>query len=223
MLKDAVPPSIQTVIFDFDGTLADSYAAITASVNHVRALHGLAPLAVDQVRQHVGRGPNYLIEHTVGTDDVAADFERYRAHHPSVMGPLTHLLPGAAQALAAVQQTGRRAAICSNKPRPFTLQLLQSLGIASRIEVVVGPEDAAQPKPAPDMLLVALARLKAHKDAALYVGDMTVDIQTARAAGVRVWVVPSGSDTRAALEEARPDRLLRDLTELANLLEPHLA
>jgi phosphoglycolate phosphatase len=220
MIEDAVPTSIRNVVFDFDGTLADSYAAITASVNHVRALHGLAPLGIDQVKQHVGHGPSYLIEHTVGADDIVADFERYRAHHPSVMAPLTHLLPGAAEALAAVQRTGRRAAICSNKPRPFTLELLQSLRIASLIDVVVGPEDAARPKPAPDMLLLALARLGADKDATLYVGDMTVDIQTARAAGVRVWIVPTGSDTRAALEQARPDRLLRDLMELAKLLEP---
>jgi phosphoglycolate phosphatase len=49
----------------------------------------------------------------------------------------------------------------------------------------------------------------------LYVGDMTVDIQTARAAGVRVWVVPTGSDERGRLEAAQPDRLLRDLNELA--------
>jgi 2-phosphoglycolate phosphatase len=222
-MQEAVLSSVQAVIFDFDGTLADSYAAITASVNHVRGLHGLPPLSVEDVKQHVGRGPEYLMQHTVGAGDDWADVERYRAHHPSVMKPLTHLLPGAADALAAVQRSGRRAGICSNKPRPFTLALLGALGIAARVDVVVGPEDAAHPKPAPDMLLLALARLGVIKDAALYIGDMTVDIQTAQAAGVRVWVVPTGSDTRDALEQARPDRMLRDLTELAALLQPPAA
>jgi 2-phosphoglycolate phosphatase len=218
-MQEAVPSSVQAVIFDFDGTLADSYAAITASVNHVRGLHGLGPLGIDEVKWHVGRGPDYLIQHTVGCDDVEADVQRYRAHHPSVMQPLTHLLPGAAEALAAVQRSGRRAGVCSNKPRPFTMALLQSLEIASTIDVVIGPEDAAHPKPAPDMLVLALQRLAVGKDAVLYVGDMTVDIQTARSAGVPVWVVPTGSDTREALERARPDRVLRDLSELAALLE----
>jgi 2-phosphoglycolate phosphatase len=219
-MPEGVPPNLRAVVFDFDGTLADSYAAIAASVNHVRAFHGLPPLGVARVKQHVGRGPNYLIEHTIGAEDVAGDVARYRAHHPSVMKPLTHLLPGAAEVLATVKRIGRRAAVCSNKPGPFTKELLEALGIAPWVDVVVGPEDAAHPKPAPDMLLVTLGRLGVEKDAALYVGDMTVDIQTARAAGVRVWVVPTGSDTREALVQARPDRLLNDLLELAKLLEP---
>jgi 2-phosphoglycolate phosphatase len=202
-------------VFDFDGTLADSYAAIAASVNHVREFHGLPPLAVAEVKRHVGRGPNYLLQHTVGSGDTGGDVARYRAHHPSVMRPLTHLLPGAALALAAVQRTGRRAAVCSNKPRAFTEELLQALGIAHWIASVVGPEDSPHPKPAPDMLLLALQRLGVAKDEALYVGDMLVDIQTARAAGVAVWVVPTGSDTRQTLEQAWPDRLLCDLMELA--------
>jgi phosphoglycolate phosphatase len=68
------------------------------------------------------------------------------------------------------------------------------------------------------MLLAGLQRLGVAAGEALYVGDMTVDIDTARAAGVRVWIVPTGSDDRATLERARPDRLLRDLHELAAIL-----
>jgi 2-phosphoglycolate phosphatase len=217
-MSDSLPAGLRAVLFDFDGTLGDSYAAITASVNHVRELHRLPPLSVAEVQRHVGRGPEYLIEHTVGADDVDADVERYLAHHPSVMKPLTHLLPGAAESLAAVRRSGRRAAVCSNKPRQFTIELLEFLGVASYADVVVGPEDVARPKPAPDMLLLALERLGVPRDAALYIGDMTVDIQTARAAGVRVWVTPTGSDTRPDLERAQPDRLLRDLMELKELL-----
>src|SRR5437016_4862362 len=73
------------IIFDFDGTLADSYEAIAASVNHVRANHGLAPLSIAEVRGHVGHGPHYLIEHTVGAGSVDQDLAAYRAHHPSVL------------------------------------------------------------------------------------------------------------------------------------------
>jgi phosphoglycolate phosphatase-like HAD superfamily hydrolase len=87
-------------------------------------------------------------------------------------------------------------------------------------DVVLGPEDVARPKPAPDMLLDALARLGVAGADVLYVGDMTVDVETARAAGVAVWVVPTGSDDIEALRGARPDRLLRDLHELAAALTP---
>ena len=70
------------------------------------------------------------------------------------------------------------------------------------------------PKPAPDMLLSAIDRLGVTRDQALYVGDMLVDIQTARSAGVPVWEVATGSEERADLEAARPDRLLVDLREM---------
>jgi 2-phosphoglycolate phosphatase len=206
---------MRAVIFDFDGTLADSYAAIAASVNHVRQHHGLAALGVAEVKRHVGRGPIYLLEHTVGKSSVEEDLARYIAHHPSVMCSHTELLPGAVEALAAVKQTGRRAAVCSNKPRPFTTALLEHFNIAQLVDVVIGPADAPRPKPAPEMLLLALARLGVAAQEALYVGDMVVDVQTARAAGVTVWVAPTGSDTLEVLQQAHPDRLLGDLRELA--------
>src|SRR5262249_6346978 len=79
----AVKP--RAVVFDFDGTLVDSYAAITASVNHVREQHGLTPLPEAEVRRFVGHGPAYLLENTVPGAELPADVERYRAHHPSVL------------------------------------------------------------------------------------------------------------------------------------------
>lgn len=209
---------LRAVLFDFDGTLADSYSGIAASVNHVRALHNLPPLPESEVRCHVGRGPAYLLQHTVPGADVDRDVAAYRAHHPSVMVAGTRLLPGAAETIAALKRHGLRVGVCSNKPRPFTETLLAAFGLATYVDVVVGPDDVPRPKPAPDMLLLALRRLALTAAEALYVGDMEVDIVTARGAGVRVWVAPTGSDEVAVLEAARPDRLLRDLRELPALL-----
>ncbi len=208
--------NIRAVLFDFDGTLADSYPAITASVNHVRAVHGLPPLDEAEVRRHVGRGPAYLLEHTIPGGNLATDWPRYRAHHPTVMESHTRLLPGAAQVIDDLKSTGRRVGVCSNKPRAFTVRLLAHLNL--EVDLILGPEDVARPKPAPDMLRVALARLRLPAEEVLYVGDMVVDIDTARGAGVRVWVVPTGSDEREHLEAARPDRILAGLHEIAGLL-----
>lgn len=208
----------RAVLFDFDGTLADSYPAITASVNHVRAQHGLPPLSEPEVRRHVGRGAGYLLEHTVPVGSLDANIAAYRGHHPSVLRSGTRLLPGAMEALKALHEGELLLGVCSNKPVPFTRQLVAYLGIASYLNVVLGPEDVPNPKPAPDMLCAALARLKVTANETLYLGDMSVDIQTARAAGVSVWVVPTGSDTIETLRQAHPDRLLRDLGELPALL-----
>ncbi len=212
------PDTVRAVLFDFDGTLGDSYPAITASVNHVRAMHGLPPLPEAEVRRHVGRAPPYLLEHTVPAGDVNTNFAAYRAHHPSVLHGGTRLLPGAADALRALHGRGLKLGVCSNKPVAFTRELLSYLGVAPYLDVVLGPEDVARPKPAPDMLLAALPRLGVAAGEALYVGDMTVDVETARAAGVRVWIVPTGSDTPEAIAAAHPDRTLHELSELPALL-----
>jgi 2-phosphoglycolate phosphatase len=206
--------SYAAVLFDFDGTLADSYAAIACSVNHVRSERGMPALSIDEVKRHVGRGPEYLLTHTAPNGRLADDLACYRAHHPSVMLPLTRLLPGARLLLAALHRRGKKIGLCSNKPRPFSQQLLQHLEVSAYFDVVLGPEDVPLPKPAPDMLLRAIQRLGLPSEQVLYVGDMTVDIQTARSAGVRVWAVATGSEERRALEDAKPDRLLADLQEM---------
>jgi 2-phosphoglycolate phosphatase len=202
------------VLFDFDGTLADSYAAIASSVNHVRARRGMPALSIDEVKVYVGRGADYLLTHTVPGGNLADDLDCYRAHHPGVMLKLTHFLPGAAALLLALRQAGKKIGLCSNKPRLFSQQLLQHLEVADYFDVILGPEDVPHPKPAPDMLLRALERLGLPAAQVLYVGDMVVDIETARAAGVPVWSVATGSEERRALEDAKPDRLLADLQEM---------
>ncbi len=206
--------ALRAVIFDFDGTLADSYSAITASVNHVRAAHGLPPLTRELIRPHVGRGLPYLLQHTVPGADLGIDTQVYLAHHPTVLLSGTHLLPGAADVLRTLHVRGLKLAICSNKPRTFTLDLVRGLGLGDYVNAVLGPDDVPNPKPAPDMLVAALERLGVRADEALYVGDMTVDIATARAAGVTVWVVPTGSDTPETLVAAKPDRLLEGLAQI---------
>jgi phosphoglycolate phosphatase len=218
-MPNATQPDFpEAVVFDFDGTLADSYEAITASVNHVRGLYHMQPLKVSQVRPCVGRGAGYLLAHTLPGLDPTKALAEYKAHHPSVLRSGTRLLPGVAATLAELSSSGFKLGVCSNKPKPFTSTLLDILDIARFFKAVIGPEDAPKPKPAPDMLIAALDALGVSAARALYVGDMTVDIETARAAGARVWVIATGSDGHEALAAAHPDRLLGNFRELAGLV-----
>jgi phosphoglycolate phosphatase len=213
-MSDATTWRPLAVLFDFDGTLADSYAAITASVNHVRAHHHLPPLGEPEVRHHVGRGPEHLLRNTVPGGDLPADLARYRGHHPSVMYEMTRLLPGAMEEITKLHRGGIKLGVCSNKPAGFTRELLNHLKLAPLLDVVIGFGDVPRPKPAPDMLLTALGRLDVPPKQDLYVGDMVVDIECAGAARIRVWVVPSGSEEPAALAAAKPDQLLGSLHDL---------
>src|SRR5947209_7751669 len=109
----------QAVLFDLDGTLADSYEAIADSINYIRGLHGHGPLTVEEVKRHVGRGPEYLLTHTVPGADLPTDLKHYHTHHPGVMVHKTWLLPGAAETLSGLHRSGTKVGLCSNKPRLF--------------------------------------------------------------------------------------------------------
>ena len=80
---------IRGVLFDFDGTLADSFAAIASSTNHVRESFGLPPMTEASIRKYVGLGLEHLLGDLCPGFDVALAVSRYRAHHPGVMLKLT--------------------------------------------------------------------------------------------------------------------------------------
>src|SRR6266545_3449360 len=102
--ESAMP--FRAVFFDFDGTLADSFAAITASTNHVRASYGLPPLPESEVRQHVGYGLPHLMAKLVPGQNPDEAVTRYREHHPSVMLTGTKLMPGVAETIPKLHQRG---------------------------------------------------------------------------------------------------------------------
>jgi phosphoglycolate phosphatase len=216
-LMGSSPSNFRAVVFDLDGTLIDSYEAIAASVNHVRAAHRLPPLSSAEVRRHVGRGAEYLLRETIPHGNVFEDVRLYKEHHPAVMAALTHLLPDVKETLQHLHAHGLALAVCSNKPVIFSRELLEGLGLSGFFETIVGPEDAPRPKPAPDMLEEVVKRLRLPRNQVLYVGDMVIDVDTARSAAIAVWAVPTGSEDLVRLEQAKPDRLLHSFSELQEL------
>jgi 2-phosphoglycolate phosphatase len=210
---------IRAALFDFDGTLVDSFAAITASTNHVRRLHGLPPLPEAEVRTHVGLGLERLMADLV--PDAATDraVALYREHHRSVALSGTRLMPGVAETIPELARRGLRMAVCSNKRVEFTRMLTDALGLGSHFEAVLGPDDVGgRPKPDPAMLIEGLRRLGVSPAEAVYVGDMAVDVHAARAAGMAVWLVPGGASGQESATAAGPDRVLSNFEELMKVL-----
>lgn len=205
----------RAVLFDLDGTLIDSYAAITASVNEVRRSRNLRPLEVAHVRPKVGRGVENLLRSTVEGTDLSIDIPIYKDHHANACIEHTRLLPGAREIIASLRHRGIAVGICSNKPRHFTNLILKTFAWDDQFDVICGPEDVASPKPDPAMLLEASKRLSLGTELMLYVGDMEVDVLAGRAAGCIVWVVSTGSDSVETLRNANPDAVFESLCEMS--------
>lgn len=206
-------------LFDFDGTLADSFQAITSSTNAVRAAYHLPPLPEAAVREYVGFGLPNLLEQLVPGADLDDAVARYRDHHATVMFAETRLMPGVAATIPELARRGLRLAVCSNKRVEFTRALVRALGLDDYFAAVLGPDDVGgRAKPDPAMVLEGLTRLGVSPAAAVYVGDMAIDVHTARAAGVPVWLVPGGAAGKESAAAAGPDRTLTGFAELLDLL-----
>jgi phosphoglycolate phosphatase-like HAD superfamily hydrolase len=210
---------IRAALFDFDGTLADSFAAITASTNHVRGRFGLPALSESEVRSHVGHGLSHLMHVLAPGVPVEEAVSLYRSHHETVMYELTRPMPGVERTIPELARRSYHLGVCSNKRVEFTRRLVDSMGFGPHIGCVLGPEDVGGvPKPDPTMLLEGVRRLGVSPDETVYIGDMDVDVQTGKAAGVPVWLVPGGAVGEQAALEARPDRVLHGFSELLELL-----
>jgi 2-phosphoglycolate phosphatase len=209
----------RAALFDFDGTLADSFPAITASTNHVRESYGLPALPEAEVRGYVGFGLGNLLEALAPGAPVSEAIARYRAHHQTAMFAGTKFMPGVSETIPELARRGFRMAVCSNKRVEFTRQLVDALVLSPFFTAVLGPEDVGnRAKPDPAMLLEGLTRLGVSANESVYVGDMAVDVHTARAAGVPVWLVLGGAADHKSATEAKPDKLLATFADLLELL-----
>jgi phosphoglycolate phosphatase len=130
----------------------------------------------------------------------------------------TTLLPGVAETLPALRRRGYSLAVATNKPSYFARRILDALAVGGHLEAVLGPDLVAHPKPHPEMIHRALAAMGLTPRQAVYVGDMEIDVETARAAGLPVIVMPTGSSARESLLASGADACVASFAALLKLL-----
>jgi 2-phosphoglycolate phosphatase len=209
---------IRGIIFDFDGTLIDSYEAIAESLNHVRTSFSLAAIPAEEIRPMVGHGLEKLIAKAVGPERVDEGIRLFRQSYASLCERKTSILPQVKETLDTLDRRGYQMAIATNKPSYFARDILKALEIDHLFVEVLGPNDVERPKPDPEMIEIIIMRIGLSPEETVYVGDMPLDVEVGRRAGVAVYAVPTGSASRDALLEARPDRLLHRFSDLLTFL-----
>jgi N-acetyl-D-muramate 6-phosphate phosphatase len=187
---------VEAVLFDLDGTLADTAPDMARTVNLMRASRGLAPVALEVVRPHVSNGARGMIGSAFGYKPEHPEFPAMREEFLTLYADNlcidSRLFPGMAELLDALERQGLAWGVVTNKFERLARAVLEGLGVAHRARTIVGGDTCARPKPFPDSLLHAASAIKVPANRILYVGDDERDVQAARAAGMGALVAGYG-------------------------------
>ena len=208
------------VVFDLDGTLAETAGDLMGALNHVLAGDGLPPLPVEEARNLLGAGGRALLRRGYASAGRALEddrleelFGRFLAHYEAHIADHSHLFDGVVAALDRLGARGFVFAVCTNKLEHAAKLLLGRLGVARRFAAISGQDTFGVSKPEAGALLSTIDRAGGDAGRTVMVGDSITDIATARAARVPVVAVDFGY-TDKPVEELGPDRVIGHFDEL---------
>lgn len=210
----------RTVLFDLDGTLLDHFRAIHRCHTHAMQQLGLPAPTLAQVRAAVGAGLEVAVRRLVGPDRTAAALAHYRPHWDATMLDDVELLPGALELLTALRAAGATCAVLTNKHGPSSRLVCDHLGVTPLLAGIYGAGDRPWLKPALEFTTSVLDALDADAATTCLVGDSPYDIQTARHAGLGLYVVATGTHSAEELLAAGADRVFSGLPEVHQALLP---
>jgi phosphoglycolate phosphatase len=209
----------RAVLFDLDGTLVDSYAALADAVNFAREQFGLSHLDAATIREFIGEGLERLLCRAFDADTPPAGAtEAFEARYDAICCQQSRVLDDVETTLAALDRFGVAMAVCTNKPTAFSRKILEFLDLARFFRDIVGPDLAGARKPAAEHVLRTLQATDCDPSEALFVGDMPIDVKAARNSGLAAAVVPTGSSPAALLKAAEPDHYLDRLADLVQIV-----
>jgi N-acetyl-D-muramate 6-phosphate phosphatase len=181
---------LRAVLFDLDGTFADTAPDLALALNRVREEEGLEPLPPEAVRAVASAGARGLLGTGFGLAPGDPRFdelrERFLSHYERCLAVHTRLFDGIDELVAEIERRRLQWGIVTNKAARFTVPVAKALGIDVRAGCLVSGDTTPRFKPAPDPLLHAASCLKVEPNECLYVGDDLRDVQAARAAGMGI-------------------------------------
>ena len=216
------------VMFDLDGTLVETAPEIADAVNDTLRRFELPEVTQQQVNDWIGHGTRTLLIQalafagktnvaTVSASDsltlIAAEFD---SHYQRRCGTRSHLYPQVRETLVALRGQGVKLAVVTNKESRYTRTVLDAHQLAPLLDCVVNGDTLPTKKPDPAGIQSCLAQFDVPPNRALFVGDSSIDVATARNAGVAVWALPYGYNMGQPIEVCAPDRVIADCSALLN-------
>ncbi len=178
----------RAVLFDLDGTLADTAGDLGGALNQLRVARGLAPMPIDDLRPHASAGARGLIGAGLNIHPGDAEFEPLReaflANYLRCLADTTALFDGMSDLLYEITARGMKWGVVTNKPHRFTLPVMEGLGLRELAATIISGDSTAHAKPHPLPLLTACEEMGVAPASVLYVGDDLRDIQAAQAANM---------------------------------------
>ena len=214
------------ILFDLDGTLIETAPEIADAVNDTLVRFNLPPTHLAQVERWIGHGTQELLiqalamqgKTSVSVVRAAASLalarEVFDSHYAKRCGTRSQLYPQVRETLVALAAKGVKLAIVTNKEARYTQRVLDAHQLTPLFDRVIAGDTLTTKKPDPAGIVACLDHFGVHRDHALFVGDSSIDVATARAAAVPVWVLPYGYNMGRPITASEPDRVIADLSAL---------
>jgi phosphoglycolate phosphatase len=219
------------VLFDLDGTLIDTAPEIADAVNALLAGERLPRVDEMLVREWIGHGTRELLRAALAESarraglaparapSLAALLPAFDRHYLAHCGRRSRVFDDVEPALDALRRAGVRTAVVTNKEERFAYAVLDAHRLRDYLDLVICGDTLAAKKPDPLPAVHCMQRFGVAPERALLVGDSEIDVATARAAGIGVWVVPYGYNRGRPIAAAGADRVIDSIAEVARSLE----
>jgi phosphoglycolate phosphatase len=217
------------ILFDLDGTLIETAPEIGDAVNDTLRRFDLPEVTQRQVNDWIGHGTRELLIQALarsGKTDVAAvrasetldlvlaEFDRY---YQSRCGTRSQLYPHVREVLQQLRARGVKLVVLTNKEGRYTRTVLDAHQLTPLFDRVISGDSFPVKKPDPIGVRACMEQFQVPVGRTLFVGDSSIDVATARAAGVTVWALPYGYNMGKAIQDCGPDRVIQDLSALSAL------
>lgn len=218
-MTDSQPPTWSAVLFDLDGTLADTTELILTCFRHTMERHRGEPLADELWLSTMGKPLRVQMERFASSpEEHEAMVRTYVAHQDGIHDDMVHPFPGVADLLGALEGRGVPLAVVTSKGREMAIRTLRCSGLLDFFSHLVGGDEVSNGKPHPESVHKALGALGlAGGSGVVFVGDSPWDVLAGKAAGVRTAAALWGPFDRSVLEDAGPDYFVEAPADLLSL------